>query len=335
MSHVVRLRRFMGLLSALVLTLVACVADTDRLDPRVGRDASVDAGPKDHDAGSTKDAGVSRRDRIVRTCVRLASCGLGLTGIERRNASGCLDAFARIPFFTYGTFFGGGIDVELVERALECSDANDCRAYSDCFGGDLLALTSCIEGASCDGDRIVREGTSYDCTRSEGSCLEPPTGAQRACCRPKACDGPDLDPCRDLLFCSDFGGGFHFDCAASGRVCVDEGELGPICRGPGEPCEGDSVGCERQEVSYCVAGSEARADCRKTLFRTGCGESSAGGMPCAPSGDECDPEAFAGSCEGSEILLCADGRIERFDCRKLGFEICMRREGVAFCGFLL
>ncbi len=95
---------------------------------------------------------------------------------------------------------------------------------------------------------------------------------------------------------------------------------------------GDNIlGCEGRRLRQCTGNAESVVDCARRHAAMNCrvtGEQAFCGVEAA-----CDPLSTAPRCEGDTIVLCNAGRVERVDCRALGFARCdphLRRG--AICG---
>jgi hypothetical protein len=124
------------------------------------------------------------------------------------------------------------------------------------------------------------------------------------------------------------------DCAALGLRC-DAG----ACHGQGEQCKSDppeseyrvdyvGISCEADVLHACVAGASHDLDCTALAPGSSCREVE--GIRFCGLGAECVPGNQLGyeqtgtaiACEGTVLSFCNAGRIDRIDCRDLGFESC-------------
>lgn len=346
------LRRAIRITSPLALAGLLCACGA-RSGQQTGGDAGGIPSPR-RDTAVAADARVPLPDSAVasdalqsiplelRACLYALGCGDGTIGGDSITLSECLDRFAlRYWYGASSSVIGFGIDQRRIDRWLGCAKEAGCGAFRRCFGGALIGFGSCEPEAVCEGTTMVRHGAQFDCSSIEGACTSPAIGEQMACCRPFSCDDDDVRRCDEQIFCaqSPLGGGFFFDCAPTGRVCR-EGPIGELCQGTGRPCAegGVPITCQGPIADYCAPdrGQRATMDCRSTGFRTRCDKTGAtAGFPCAPRGQQCDPESYEGACDAEDLLVCVDGFIERVDCDALGFEGCIGGKRGKRCGFYL
>ena len=142
-------------------------------------------------------------------------------------------------------------------------------------------------------------------------------------------------------------------CTADGRpqYCNDEVvTTGPVCAGlgltcengwcvgAGESCQNDEMeleggvyfegtGCDGQYLVACVEGRTARRDCTTVHPDFSC--QSAGDAFFCGLASECIPgnvppgtHGTEEQCDGTEVVFCNAGRVERADCTELGFTGC-------------
>jgi hypothetical protein len=161
-------------------------------------------------------------------------------------------------------------------------------------------------------------------------------GAGRACRRGQAvpCEGATFAPsCNGSVpvFC-DGSLVEGTDCAVRGAACSDG-----LCTGTGDACSVSpsdptaGVSCNGNVLESCQNGQRATLDC--TTFRAGFGCRTIGDVAfcglaadCVPGGltmgdvpQDGDPSP---SCDGTTIVFCNAGRVERVDCTSLGFSGC-------------
>jgi hypothetical protein len=226
-------------------------------------------------------------------------------------------------------------------RLAECIDGHrgGCEAIVDCLAMTVDRNTPST--TRCDGNvadtSLGNDRVRVDCARLGKSCVV--IGAIAECidtstatCEPDAAASCTADAramqcraghaqygvsCRSLgLSCG--GDGTSMYCAASGRACSSADLSADYVSYDGERCaEGSLVGC--------VGGQEAMVDCT-TLVR---------GASCWPAGDGSPEKAYCGfgdqcapdrppsaACDGDSVVVCNGGRVERVDCRALGFAGC-------------
>jgi hypothetical protein len=227
-----------------------------------------------------------------------------------------------------------------------------CRALDDCLGWTLGASPGCTPGRSCDGDvfrnciemtgrdnveeRIDCGMTGYGCD-SRAGCIR---GAPIAC-EPltyvESCDrlGPVTCPSTGVER-------LGVPCDLLDLVC--DPDLGR-CTGTGEACIGssgafyDGIACAGRTLEACVNGRRQDLDC--AMFGEGFSCQSVGGIPFCGVAAECLPANLQGGdrdvsqngvpepvCDGTSIVFCNAGRLERVDCTELGFTGCDLEAGL-------
>jgi hypothetical protein len=145
------------------------------------------------------------------------------------------------------------------------------------------------------------------------------TGACTSTGRPQYCDGTMVQ---------------------TGPVCADLGAVCDAgrCVGDGEACDNsatrpegrtyfEGTACEGQTLVACVEGRLQRRDCTTVNPEFSCqsygGEFFCGlGSECIPGNNPPGSFGTAERCEGTELIFCNAGRVERFDCTELGFTGC-------------
>jgi hypothetical protein len=325
-----------------------CGGRTSLLGAGDGAAASGDGRPPRPDQRGDG-ASLSVIERSVRACVVAASCLDNVDGgYPAAVASGCIDAFGRFNWFVGG--YGFGPDDVVAERLLACVEKArsgagpviDCGVLRTCTGGTWFnpGLSMCREGGYCAGN-VMRGGgpggPTLDCGSYAATCVDLPTGAQRACCTKQLCAGEGLVSCQGTQATLCMLGVEHvIDCAATGRTCVPQPviKVDP-CGGTGAPCDiTQKPMCQGTSATYCAAGKLATTVCGASPYRGACDPSSY--VPCKPAGAECTPD-FKGECDPSQksVVVCRDGRRQVVSCTALGFEVCHGAGGKygARCGY--
>lgn len=103
------------------------------------------------------------------------------------------------------------------------------------------------------------------------------------------------------------------DCAASGRICGDDGTGAMRCLDVPEPC-GDitEVGiCEATTAIWCELDELVSRDCAAEGLE--CGDDGTGHMRCIEL-DACATLGWEGECVGSDAYWCEDGEIRIRNC---------------------
>jgi hypothetical protein len=226
----------------------------------------------------------------------------------------------------------------VVTRA-EClaTAGGGCDAVTQCIGYDIELSASCVEGCNgsvftyCDEDAATR----IDCAKlvlacdDVASCSEQPVTACDAETHVATCDAQ-----QQPLTCNDGAIRRGPDCASLGLRCEDG-----ACRGTGPACAFDApfseyrveyvgIACQGNVMRACVAGTEHALDCAAIAPGFSCRE--ADGVHFCGLAAECVPGNLPNydqpgtllGCEGNAVTFCNAGRIDRIDCRELGFERC-------------
>jgi len=124
-------------------------------------------------------------------------------------------------------------------------------------------------------------------------------------------------------------------CSDLGMTCGAGG-----CQGTGGTCASEQpvsqatfafvgASCERGEVRACVNGGAATFDCARHVTGSSCVLASDGGEVSAAIcalGTECNlglTTVGKRTCDGDSAVICYRGRIDRVDCKALGFTGCL------------
>lgn len=304
--------------SPLVLGLLSCSSGDGGVP--------LDAGgvPVVH-AGGPRSLSPIDPDAAARAAVTLASC---LT--EMPAERDLLQMYGRR--YPAGTPDDWGAVVPCLDQA-----RNGCRAVADC-----LATTSGPNHTTthCDGNVADTSFLSFDvrvdCTRIGRTCeivgaLAECIDTSTATCIGDAgagavgrCDGEGRPvSCRaghEVLgvACPTLGlecrGGDATYCAGTEGDCPARALSSSFVDLTGVSCLGDSL-------RACVGGGLATVDCGSWVLGTTCQPGA--GTPYCGFRSECVPgEAAAADCDGDSVVVCNGGRIDRIDCRALGFRGC-------------
>lgn len=106
----------------------------------------------------------------------------------------------------------------------------------------------------------------------------------------------------------------YADCSNVGLVC-GEGDVTAHCGlDTCDPATTEPY-CDGDLAIYCMEGANVlRAiDCKFDHKGT-CGNDLDGNIACIGTGDPCDPDAFAGRCEGTQVVSCIGGKEAMRDC---------------------
>jgi len=236
----------------------------------------------------------------------------------------------------------GGSDDKLDVRSYtQClaSKSNGCKAVEECLGLKVDLSGPCMPTCTgnvlkvCDDQLAFMADCSVvgrECSEEAANCVDKSIPAGPACtydtftevCQggaPRVCGGDDTEK--------------------SGPVCADYGleckelQFGGVgCVGTGATCQSETGGaltidyrtglaCDGPDLRACVNGGEQAVDCG--TFATGFTCQTSGPSTFCGLGGECDP--YSGTdptCEGDAIVVCNAGRIEKVDCKSLGFTGC-------------
>jgi hypothetical protein len=211
-----------------------------------------------------------------------------------------------------------------------CAAAKACLGYEVAI--DDAGCTTFCSGTAvtvCDyPDRITFDcgkfGLACDpialCVDAPASTCDASTAAQcGADGKPQYCDRGVL---RDGVRCADVGlVCAEGRCVGRGDACVD---TAVATQGVVQPA---GIGCVGQNLDACVGGYRETISCAGIAPGFSC--QSAGGAFFCGLAAECVPPDLPGiviptpmTCEGTTLVLCNAGRIERVDCAALGFTGC-------------
>lgn len=279
-------------------------------------------------------------DVAARAAVVLASC------IAERGADNVLEEiYARVRNAKEG-------DYAALARCID-QRRNGCQAIVDCAGtvADLTGpcSQSCIGNVleGCDDQLKVRT----DCTRFGETCRTtmPDAGLTvYTCARPTALECTIDTPRR----CSNDGRvvscGGYFE--REGPVCADYGLIcnGQQCAGTESGCQSvfasgteivfEAKSCEGTKLVACAGGGITKLDCGLLVTGSTCqaGDAAASGVGASAYcglGTACAP-GFSppGVCDGDSVTVCNGGRLDKVDCKALGFSRCVPYAKYAFCG---
>ncbi len=166
-----------------------------------------------------------------------------------------------------------------------------CDPFTERSGCTENAVLVCAHG--------IRQ--RHDCSEHGLSCVED-TAGQVFCGEASECERSRCESGR-LILCSN-GRARPFECDGP---CV-ETEVGAVCGGEGEACEGRVFECDGDVAVTCRGGFLHREVCGPGLCSTD------DGAFCRSA-----PVCFEGSsCDGSAIVTCADKAVVRSDCAAFG-----------------
>ena len=262
-------------------------------------------------------------DTAARAAVFIASCGLD------DHINEFLERF-------YVERGGEPLDLALAASP-EClkDKTNGCAAVEECLGLTVTMDPACTD--ACNGDVLTAcEGPlrltvdcgklGLACSLTQGGCItNPPPPA----CNPATFQGT----CTDAPHICTLGGieGFGPKCADLGLTCGETQFDEPVCQGTGAACQSDfadplsaslqqGLACEGDDLRVCVNGGEHVLDCAGAITGASCQTGSA--KPYCGFATDCEPGASSETCEGDNVVICNAGRVEKIDCKALGFTTC-------------
>jgi hypothetical protein len=222
-----------------------------------------------------------------------------------------------------------------------------CKALTECMGFAYSTDGPCDAGCT---------GTLYqECSQSLRIKVECAVlGLQ---CGPKLyCSAPGTQVCNPATYQDTCDNGVPVGCedelVVRGPRCSDYGaacEAGR-CKGTGGACTGTTIGetsavvlegqrCEGGKLVACANGGLATIDCATVGKGFSCFDSPDGGANATAycgTATECSPKSawtkVAATCEGTSVVFCNGGKVQKLDCTTLGFTGCDK--GVCRPGFL-
>jgi hypothetical protein len=152
----------------------------------------------------------------------------------------------------------------------------------------------------------------------------------RACVNLGVAPGPCSDPmhpvCDGDVFrycCGLQGMTCAFDCASAGQHCFAQSNGDGICAV--ESCDVAGASCDGNSVVFCRDGLEQRRTCstnnRANNLTCGVSKYPPNPIECVATGPSCVEGSIR--CEGDTLVVCPEGREERFDCTVSGLR-CVR-----------
>lgn len=228
-----------------------------------------------------------------------------------------------------------------IEEEPGCTQAARCDGsdFSICIDvqdvGPIRWRVDCATlGLPCDPNLICSEQPAAECNvlTFEGSCSND---------RPLHCSGA-VEPGSDQGVLSTGP-----ECGSLGLDCATVDPYGAICIGAGEECDSsvwqaptfEGIACAGDTLEACSNGRRHDLDC--TMFGAGFTCQSFEGNAFCGLDSECLPAGLNSldndlpqqgipepACEGSTIVFCNAGRLERVDCIDLGFTGCDVEVGI-------
>ncbi|MRG93861.1 hypothetical protein [Polyangium spumosum] len=222
--------------------------------------------------------------------------------------------------------------------------ANGCQAVEECLGVKIDLSGPCMP--TCTGDvlKVCDDQLAFtvDCSKVGTTCSE-----AEGNCVGAAMPGPTCDPGSFQASCQDGAPRVCNGSEVSGPVCADYGLTckdapfgGVACLGTGATCQTDLVGpleinydkglaCDGTALRACVNGGEHAIECGTLVTGFTC--QTMGVANFCGLANECDPTPGNDTtCEGDSVVICNAGKIEKIDCKSLGFTSCNATFGT--CG---
>lgn len=240
----------------------------------------------------------------------------------------------------------------IFNAAVEClaTKNNGCQAVADCTGTMIDIAPSaaeCVDGCNgtvrtaCDGRLRFRE----DCSRYNEQCVG---DSSRSACAPAGAPPCIRDDagiytyhCVDgkPAYCTGPVEQYGVACASIGLVCENGGCKGTegACTDNGSQIQNvdylNGVVCANGTLQACLNGGLASASCASFSPGFTCQTSLAtdSGIPPKPFcglASECNPPSRSNlQCDGDSVVVCNAGRIDKVDCKTLGFTTCNSKFG--------
>jgi hypothetical protein len=205
-----------------------------------------------------------------------------------------------------------------VDQSGPCDRACSGNVATECDGNTRFVSDCSKLGQQCVSGRCKPNGAACDATSYVDACVD---GVPSVCSNAVVRKGPK---------CADFG----LACGASSPTPPST----PVCRGAGAACSatygpysidfGAGLGCDGSKLRACVGNQEATVDCAALGKGFSC-QTASGAYFCGLA-SECNPLAAKGTdtCDGTSVVVCEAGKIQRVDCRSLGFTGCDATRGI-------
>lgn len=208
--------------------------------------------------------------------------------------------------------------------------------YEECSGSTRLSIDCArmgldckpVRGGYCGGaDAVTCDGTTF-----QGTCVDgTPTGCEDGLTR-RGLHCPDFGATCALLSTTQPGGGTTFGCKGAGGACTGTNNDDTTT------ARWEGVRCEAGKLVGCLSNGLATLDCATSAIGFTCFDSPDGGAGATAycgTASECLPKSpwqkVAATCEGTSVVICNGGKIEKLDCASLGFTGC--NAGVCTPGF--
>lgn len=266
-------------------------------------------------------------------CLTASGCGI-LTG----GISACTQviAFINDPSVASSAHLSPS-EVNCIANA-----GSNCAEAKKCLAGGMTPSTCSGNARSCVGNQFQQCTTAagtggneglqlYDCASVGEMCVtnNGNTDCGFGTCSggtAATCVGPDGTAGGNLVQRCTNGILQREDCTRTAASCNPSGLLGAHCRGNGAACTSPSITnntlrCDGSVLVTCADGQEARYDCAQ--LNLGCFSNPGGnaGFGCY-AGNDCDPNNFTATCQGTKLTFCNKGKVQMSDCASLGFASC-------------
>lgn len=232
------------------------------------------------------------------------------------------------------------------------SKTNGCGAVRDCLGIAYSTDGGCGDASCTDNVYSECNGSSFrlsvDCSKTGRACIAKPGAycggpGEIECAESTTagvCEGNTPVSCVDGLLLR------GTDCAAYGATCTvlytynQTGGSMTGCKGAGGTCVGTSNDdaitarwegdhCENGKLVGCLSNGLSTLDCAQSALGFTCFDAPDGGSGATAycgQAAECAPRSpwnkVAATCDGTSVVMCNGGKIEKLDCTSLGFTGC-------------
>jgi len=279
-------------------------------------------------------------DEIEQICANVISCGPSWGEEADPSAmTTCVDSMTWYQLEMLGYV--------LIDEHFECyrSAGSDCDALMRCGNGGH-GVESCDDATfekQCEGNRVVDciEGKKryIDCSEYGHYLVNPICSVDEADgavgCVGEPCSGTSSRCSSNTVAGCEGGSSFQLHCSLFEMICEELPSGGATCRGTGPVCAEDIFvsRCDGDQVIYCAGGREVGMDCGLTLGPdyTCLADPVEGTAGCVPAREECNIYDHIDTCDGPFLVFCRSGRLDRIDCRELGYGGCVGEAGAAFC----
>ena len=255
----------------------------------------------------------------TRACVRLSGCA-PFSGLQRPYAE-CAELLLRRADARPAECV---VEARTCAEALECvgvQSPEGCPEWSYCTGDVLHHCQNGVRLPSTPGG-FTNVSTRRDCAAEGLVCRTIyPTFASEdfhygVCALPGTCDADSCDG--DLRVRCNVAD-VHAPGVPVPVPCAQGRCRGATCVGDGPACE-TGLWCDGDDAVTCLGGFVHRERCAPgTCSPERSGSYAEDGSERCIGRDECRPH-----CEGTSLVRCVEGSVERYDCREWGFDNCVQ-----------